>query len=139
MADTGQSTTAPPIRGWLLPVLAILGLWCSWGLIAAVTYLPGWFRQTTEHGPGRGLDHPASVVAGVALLALSFYAFALMLMRKRRARPAMITLCALIVVFVVAIYLFPPHLVRGGPAIIAAAGLGYFLVSKRVKNTFVRD
>lgn len=131
--------SAPPLRGWLLAVLAILGLWCSWGLIAAVAYLPGWFRQTTEHGAGRDLDHPVSIVAGVVLLALSFYAFALMLMRKRRTRPVMIALCALILIFVVAIFLFPPHLVRGGPAIIAAAGLAYFLVSKRVRNTFVRD
>lgn len=143
MINTGQNTehsvsAAPPLRGWLLVVLAVLGLWCMWGLIAAVAYLPGWFQQLRTNGTGGGLDHPAVVVAGVALVALSFYTFALMLMRKQRTRPVMTVLCGLILVFVAALYIFPPHLIRGGPAILAAGALAYFARSKRVRATFVR-
>ena len=129
---------APSIRGWLLVPFALLGLWCSWGLVAAMRYLPTWIARTLAYGPGPGLEHPAFVLPGLVVLAFSFYVFVCFLLRKRHTRAAMILLCTAMLVLLVALYVLPPHLVRGGPAILAAGTLLYFVYSKRVKATFVR-
>ncbi len=129
---------APRIRGWLLVPLAFLMFWCVWGLFAVVKYLPGWVDVTMRSGAQPGLNHPVWVGMGVALLGLSLYCLIRFLQRMRQARVLVIVLNSLMLAVFAAIYIFPPHHVRGGPVIVAAATIVYFVYSKRVKNTFVR-
>jgi hypothetical protein len=138
MADEETVPKAPPIRGWLLLPLALLTLWCAWGLLQLIVYLPTWIGRTILYGPGPGVDHPVVVVPMVALLGFSFYAWIAFVRRKRQARLAVIVLCGTMLALLAAFLVLPPHLVRGGPAIAAAGTLAYFVFSRRVKNTFVR-
>jgi len=116
------------IGGWLFVPLVLLVLTCGAGLIAAFVVLPDVLdSQYAFHG-----------IAGGLLLVACVMCLVRFANRKRETRLMMIGLCAALIAFLAVLYLFPPHLLRGGPAIVAAATLVYFLRSKRVKNTFVR-
>lgn len=134
--DSGAS--GPGIRGGLLVPLGLLGLWCVSGVIAAVRFLPNWAAETVKSGARSGLDHPAYVLPTFALLVFSLYCLVRFLQKKREVRVLMMVLCALVLVLTAALYVFPPHDLRGGPAVLAAGTLVYFAVSKRVRNTFIR-
>jgi hypothetical protein len=138
MASEETVQKAPPIRGWLLLPLLLLTLWCAWGLMQMIAYLPTWIGRTILYGPGPGPDHPIVVVPMLVLLGLSFYAWIAFVRRKRYARMAVIVLCSVMLALLGVLLALPPHLVRGGPAIAAAGVLAYFLFSRRVRNTFVR-
>lgn len=124
------------IRGWLLLFLIVLTLWCAGGIWAAVLYFPAWIENISMSASGR--IHPLIVIGGLADLGVSIATFVYFIQRRHETRILMIIASAIALALLAALAILPPHILRGGPAMLAAAALLYFLRSQRVKSTFVR-
>lgn len=124
------------LRGWLLVFLIVLALWCIGGIWATARYLPAWMANISWHATG--FAHPLIVIGSLADLGVSIATLVYFIGRRHETRILMIIASTGVLALLALLAILPPHIVRAGPAMLAAATLFYFLRSQRVRFTLRR-
>lgn len=127
------------IGGWLILPLALVVLWTGTMLFKFVQFIPsvpGKFEWSMTHGSFL----PFRWLLGLAILGVSLAAIYLFIRRKRLARWLLLAQFLAWSILTPAVASLHPEHKLAGPILVEALAVtmvAYFMLSKRVKNTFV--